>query len=60
MHKTGKSGPDLTKGQIKVQESSDSTYPSPFELELLGKAKVAFENDWCEGFLLLFVGEPCF
>lgn len=30
----------------------------PFELELLGKGKVGFENHWCERLLLLFVGEP--
>lgn len=58
MHTTGKSRPDLTKVQVKVHKLSSSGF-MPFKLELLGRAKVTFENHWCEGLLLLFVGEPC-
>ena len=60
MHKTGKSRSDLTKVQVRVQEPSGSASHLPFELELLGKAKVAFENHWCVGHCCFLLGSPVY
>lgn len=60
MHKTSKGRPGLTKVQIRAQEPGGSAFPLPFEVELLGKAKIAFENHRCEELLLLSVGESHF